>query len=211
MVVVALPPARGVDGDSSTMSLAVWVSLRRFRAMVVSVPIFSVLLRLVLALTRGSRRVSAGRCCGVFSGVFDMAGLLLSLVAGGLGWSLGLFSGPAFRPAGDPGLPRCRGVSAHAAAGPGGGPPGCPESWPGGLLFRPFRPAFSGLEGGAGDPGRGEKMPDREKRTCVKKVRGGIQLRVVGFTRSALCNERSFRTDVSICTIFSYGSARAGV
>ena len=129
----------------------------------------------------------------------------------GFGGSLGLFSGPAFRPAGGPGLPRFRGVSARAAVGQRSPPPGLPESWPGGLLFCPFRPAFSGLEGVVGGPWRGEKFPDREKRTCVKKVRGGIQLRVVGFTRSALCNERSFRTDVSICTIFSYGSARAGV
>ena len=160
-------------------------------------------------------RVSAERCRGIFGGffggVFDMAGLPVPVVSGGFGWSLGLFSGPVFRPAGGPGLPRFRGVSDHAAAGPWGPPPGLPESWPGGLLFCPFCPAFSGPEGCAGGPGRGEKLPDREKRTCVKKVRGGIQLRVVGSVRSALCNERSFRTDVSICTIFSYGSARAGV
>ena len=99
--------------------------------------------------------------------------------------------------------PCCRGAA--------GGPEGRLESWPGGRLFCPFCPAFSGPEGGAGGRGRGEKLPDREKRTCVKKVRGGIQLRVVGFTRSALCNERLFRTDVSICTICRYGSARAGV
>ena len=62
-----------------------------------------------------------------------------------------------------------------------------------------------------GDPGRGGFSPDLRKRTCAKKVRGGIQIRVVGFLRSALCNERSFRTDVSICTIFRYGPARASV
>lgn len=44
MVVMAFPQARGSGGHSSTTSLAVSVSLRRFRAMVVSVPIFSVLL-----------------------------------------------------------------------------------------------------------------------------------------------------------------------
>ena len=120
-------------------------------------------------------------------------------------------SGPTFRPAGGSGL-SCRwGGSAGVSAGPRGLHPGRPESWPGGRLFCPFCPAFSGPEGGAGDPGRGGFSPDRRKRTCVKKVRGGIQLRVVGFTRSALCNERSFRTDVSICTICRYGSARAGV
>ena len=67
-------------------------------------------------------RVSAERCRGIFGdffgGVFDMAGLPVPVVSGGLGWSLGLFSVPASRPAGGPGLPRFRGVSAHAAAGP---------------------------------------------------------------------------------------------
>ena len=153
------------------------------------------------------RRVSAEGCRGIFS----MAGPPVPVVSDAFRWSRGLVSGPAFRPAGGPGLPRFRGVSAHAAAGPRGPPPCLPESWPGGLLFRPFCPAFSGPERGAGGPGRGDFSPGRKKRTCVKKVRGGIQLRVVGFARSALCNERSFRTDVSICTIFSYGSARAGV
>ena len=209
MVVMALPPARGSGGHSSTMSLAVSMSPRRFRAMVISVPIFSVLLRLVFAsLTWGSHRVSAERFGGFFSGFFRRR-FRYSGAAGsrGFGWSRGLFSGPAFRPAGGPGLPRLR-PCCRGAAGP---PPGLPESWPGGRLFCPFWPSFSGPEGVVGGPGRGPKLPDREKRTCVKKVRGGIQLRVVGFTRLALCNERSFRTDVNICTIFSYGSARAGV
>ena len=40
-VVVALPPARGSGGDSSTMSLAVLAALSRFRAMVFSLAIFS--------------------------------------------------------------------------------------------------------------------------------------------------------------------------
>ena len=129
----------------------------------------------------------------------------------GFGWFRGLFSGLVFRPAGGPGLPGFRGVSADAAAGPRGPLQASRKAGPEGCFFALFCPAFSGPEGVAGGPWRGEKLPDREKRTCVKKVRGGIQLRVVGFTRSALCNERSFRTDVSICTIFSYGSARACV
>ena len=77
--------------------------------------------------------------------------------------------------------------------------------------FCPFCPAFSGPEGGAGDPGRGDFSPGCKKRACVRKVRGGIRLRVVGSARPALCNERSFRTDVSFCTICRYGSDRAGV
>ena len=176
--------------------------------MVISVPIFSVLLRLVFALPRGSRR----RDAAVFSAAFSAA---FSTWRGCRFPWFRVVSGPVFRArfparrrpwfAPFPGRLRrcCRG-----AAGP---PPGLPESWPGGLLFCPFHPAFSGPEGVVGGPWRGEKLPDREKRTCVKKVRGGIQLRVVGFTRLALCNERSFRTDVNICTIFSYGSARACV
>ena len=158
----------------------------------------------VLAFSGGSRR----RDAAVFAAWRGRRFPWFRMLSDGLGaWFPGLPSGP---PEG-PGLPRFRGVSTGVAAGPLGGPPGCLESWPGGRLFCPFCPAFSGPEGVAGGPGRGEKLPDREKRTCVKKVRGGIQLRVVGFTRSALCNERSFRTDVSICTIYRYGSARAGV
>ena len=205
MVVMALPPARGSGGDSSTISLAVWMSLRRFRAMVISVPIFSVWF---LTLPRGSRR----RDAAVFSAAFSIwRGCRFPwfrVVWGGL-WACfpGLLSGLPealvfpVSGASPPMLPRGRGAALEVL----------PESRPGGRLFCPFRPAFSGPEGGAGGPGRGDISPDREKRTCVKKVRGGIQLRVVGSARSALCNERSFRTDVSICTIFSYGSARAGV
>ena len=98
-------------------------------------------------------------------------------------------------------LPRGGGVPLRASRK--AGPEGC--------FFALFARRFPVRRGAPETPGRGETLPDREKRTCVKKVRGGIQLRVVGFTRSALCNERSFRTDVSICTMFSYGSARAGV
>ena len=207
MVVVALPPARGSDGDSSTMSLAVRVSLRRFSGD----GGFCSHLLCSSSLTRGSRRVSAGRCCGVFSGVFDVAGPSLPVVLSGLG----VVSGPAFgacfpscrRPWFSPPLgrlhPRC-----PVALGPPSGP-AFRAAWR--ADFCHFCPAFSGPEGGVGDPGRGGFSPGRKKRTCVKKVRGGIQLRVVGFTRSALCNERSFRTDVSICTICRYGSDRASV
>ena len=77
--------------------------------------------------------------------------------------------------------------------------------------FWPFLPGVFRSGGGAGDPRRGGFSPGRKKRTCVKKVRGGIQLRVVGFTRSDLCYERSFRTDVSICTICRYGPDREPV
>ena len=119
-----------------------------------------------------------------------------------------MVSGPGFRAC----LPaRRRSVSTGVAAGPLGGPPGCLESWPGGRLFCPFCPAFSGPEGGAGGPGRGDFRRAAKNGPVQEKCEGVSQLRVVGFTRSALCNERSFRTDVSICTIFSYGSARAGV
>ena len=123
----------------------------------------------------------------LFRGYFRYGGAAASR---GFGW-FGVVSGPVFRAclparrrpwfAPFPGRLRrcCRG-----AAGP---PPGLPESWPGGRLFCPFCPAFSGPEGGAGGPGRGEKLPDREKRTCVKKVRGGIQLRVVRVRHACLC------------------------
>ena len=211
MVVMALPPARGSGGDSSTMSLAVRVSPRRFRAMVISVPIFSVLLRLVFALPRGTRRRDAAVFSAAFSAAFSTwRGCRFPwfrVVWDGLGACFpGLPSGPPealvcpVSGASPPVLPRGRGASSR--------PPGKLARR---AAFCPFWPSFSGPEGGAGDPWRGEKLSDREKRTCVKKVRGGIQLRVVGFTRLALCNERSFRTDVSICTIFSYGSARACV
>ena len=125
----------------------------------------------------------------------------------GFGWFRGLFSGP---PEGlvcpsartlPPVLLRGRGAACRAVR----------KSGPEGGFFAPSAPAFSGPEGGVGDPGRGDFSPDREKRTCAKKVRGGIQLRVVGSARLDLCNERSFRTDVSICTIFRYDSARASV
>ena len=58
---MALPPARGSGGDSSTMSLAVSASLSRFRAMVFSLAIFSSVLFFLSPV-----RVSAGRCRGVF-------------------------------------------------------------------------------------------------------------------------------------------------
>ena len=133
-----------------------------------------------------------------------MAGLPVPVVSGGFGACFpGSFSGLPealvcpVSGVSPPMLPRGRGA---------------PSRPPGKLARRAaFLPSFSGPEGDAGDPWRGQKLPDREKRTCVKKVRGGIQLRVVGSARLALCNERSFRTDVNICTIFSYGSARACV
>ena len=149
------------------------------------------------------RRVSAEGC----RGIFGMAGPPVPVVSDAFRWSRGLVSGPTFRPAGGPSLSCRQGASTHVATGA----PGLPESWPGGLLFCPFCPAFSGLAGCAGDPGRGDFSPDREKRTCVRKVRGVSSYGLWGLRAPALCNERSFRTDVSICTIYRYGSARAGV
>ena len=152
---------------------------------------------------KGAGRPGEGVCRGVFS----MAGLPLPVVWGGLvACFLGLFAV----------LPEALVFPASGASHPR-----CPVVFgrPSGLAFRaawraafcPYCPAFSGPEGGVGDPGRGDFSPGRKKRTCVKKVRGGIQLRVVGFTRSDLCNERPFRTDVSICTICKYGPDRAPV
>ena len=47
--------------------------------------------------------------------------------------------------------------------------------------------------------------------TCARKVRGGVQLRVVGLARSYLCKNVAPRTDVAFCTICRYDSDRAGV
>ena len=158
----------------------------------------------VLAFSGGSRR----RDAAVFSAWRGCRFPWFRMLSDGLGaWFPGPPSGPTeglVCPAAKalpPVLPRGRGAALRAVrkAGLEGG------------FFALFARRFPVLKGGAGGPGRGEKLPDRAKPTCVKKVRGGIQLRVVGSVRSALCNERSFRTDVSICTIFSYGSARAGV
>ena len=92
--------------------------------------------------------------------------------AGGFRWSLGLFSGPAFRPAGGPGL-SCRvGASAGVAAGPRGRPPDSPESWPWRQLFCPFCPAFSG-PGGCRRPRARRKITGPPKTDlCKKSARG---------------------------------------
>ena len=47
--------------------------------------------------------------------------------------------------------------------------------------------------------------------TCAFFLPGGIQARVVRFSRLALCYERSCGTDVAICKIRSYGPATAPV
>ena len=163
-------------------------------------------------LQRGPGRLSgglgAGVCRGIFSGVFGVvfrvAGMPLYVLSDGLGVCFrGRF--PARRRAWSaPPRGRFRRCCLGAAGRPGG--PSGKSAWR--ADFCPFFPAFSGPDGGVGGPGRGDFSPGRRKRTCARKVRGGIQLRVVGSARSDLCNERSFRTDVSICTIFRYGSAR---
>ena len=144
---------------------------------------------------------------GVCRGIFSMAGPPAPSVSDAFRWSRGLLSGPleglvcpaawAFPPV----LPRGRWAALRAV-------------WKAGLeggFFALFARRFPVWRGAPETPGGVIFRRTAKKRTCARKVRGGIQLRVVGFTRSALCNERSFRTDVSICTIFSYGSARAGV
>ena len=157
----------------------------------------------VLAFSGGSRR----RDAAVFSAWRGRRFPWFRMLSDGLGaWFPGLPSGPPeglVFPASGASPPTLPGYSWAALR----------ANFPGDLEggFWPFCPAFSGPEGGVGDPGRGDFSPGRKKRTCVKKVRGGIQLRVVGFARSDLCNERSFRTDVSICTICRYGSDRASV
>ena len=57
----------------------------------------------------------------------------------------------------------------HEAAGRPGGPSGNP-AWR--AAFCPFCPAFSGPEGGVGDPGPGDVSPGRRKWTCAKKCEG---------------------------------------
>ena len=211
MVVMALPPARGSGGHSSTMSLAVRVSLRRFRAMVISVPIFSVLLRLVFALPRGSRRRDAAVFSAAFSAAFSIwRGCRFPwfrVVWGGL-WACfpGPFSGPPealvcpVSGASPPMLPRGRGVPLRASRK--AGLEGC--------FFALFARRFP-VRRGRRRPRAGRKIAGPRKTDLCKKSARGYPATGCGVVRSALCNERSFRTDVSICTIFSYGSARAGV
>ena len=47
--------------------------------------------------------------------------------------------------------------------------------------------------------------------TCAFLLRGGIQARVVRFSRLELCYERSCGPDVAICKICRYGPATAPV
>ena len=47
--------------------------------------------------------------------------------------------------------------------------------------------------------------------TCAFLLRGGIQARVVRFSRLALCHERSCGTDVAFCKLWAYGPATAPV
>ena len=152
------------------------------------------------SLPRRRHAPGAGICCGVF----DVAGLSLPVVLGGLGACFpGLPEGlvcPAARVL-PPVLPRVLGAALRACF------PGSPD----GGFFALFARRFPVRRGAPETPGGAVFRRAAEKRTCARKVRGGIQLRVVGSARLDLCNERSFRTDVSICTIFRYGSDRACV
>ncbi len=169
MVVTALPPARGSGGDSSTMSLAVRVSLRRFRAMVISVPIFSVLLRLVFALPRGSRRRDAAAFSSAFSIWRGCRFPWFRVVWGGL-WVCfpGLLSGPPetlvcpVSGASPPMLPRGGGVPLRASLK--AGPEGC---------FLPFLPGVFRSGEGRRRPRAGRKITGpRKTDLCKKSARG---------------------------------------
>ena len=106
---------------------------------------------------------------GVCRGIFDVAGPSLPVVSDGLGACLwGLVSGPP------EGLvfPLRWGVFTRAAPGLWGVPPGLLSGVALTEAFCPFCPAFSGPEGSAGDPGRGEKLPGRKKRACARKCEG---------------------------------------
>ena len=173
MVVMALPLARGSGGDSSTMSLAVWMSLRRFRAMVISVPIFSVLLRLVFLLLHGGRIGSRRRDAAAFSAAFlTWRGCRFPwfrVVLGGL-WAC--FPRPLSGPpealvcpvsgASPPVLPRGRGAARRAV-------------WRAGLEggFLPFLPGVFRSGGGRRRPLAGRKISGpRKTDLCKKSARG---------------------------------------
>ena len=170
MVVMALPPARGSGGHSSTISLAVWMSLRRFRAMVISVPIFSVLLRLVFLLLHGGRIGSRRRGSAAFSAA-------LSIWRGCRFPWFRVVSGPVFRArfparrrpwfAPFPGRLRrcCRG-----AAGRPGGRSG-EQAWR--AAFLPFLALVFRSGGGRRRPRAGRKISGpRKTDLCKKSARG---------------------------------------
>ena len=96
---------------------------------------------------------------------------------------------------------------------PRGRPPGRPESWPRRAAFLPFLPGVFRSGGGRRrTPGGAKNSPGLQKTDlCKKSAKGYPATGCRVSARSDLCNERSFRTDVSICTIFRYGPARASV
>ena len=155
-----------------------------------------------------ARGVCRGIFSGVFGGVFRVAGLPLYVLSDGLG---ACFRGrfPARRRAWSaPPRGRFRRCCLGAAGRPVG-PSGNP-AWR--AAFLPlFAPRFPVRMGAWEAPGGVIFRRAAENGPVQKKCEGVSSYGLWGLLRSDLCNERSFRTDVSICTIFRYGSARASV